>query len=73
MLRLGSTLVSRQSLAPALLASRARALSTTALVRSDSPFSRPGPQPLPAEEQREFERLVRERQSMLQGVRVDQY
>lgn len=39
-----------------------RALSTSAITREDDPFFRAGPMPLPPDEQREFERLLREKQ-----------
>ena len=39
-----------------------RAMSTSAVALEDTPFSRAGPMPLPPDEQREFERLVRARQ-----------
>ncbi|WFD26480.1 hypothetical protein MNAN1_001463 [Malassezia nana] len=42
-----------------------RTVTTSALVASDAPFSRPGPIPLSKEEQKEFERLVREKEQSL--------
>lgn len=39
-----------------------RTLTSSALSASDAPFSRPGPIPLSKEEQKEFERLVREKE-----------
>lgn len=50
-----------------------RQLSTSPLrysSRSDSPFDRPGPPPLPKEEQKEFNRLLKERGNQLQFNRV---
>lgn len=34
--------------------------------RSDSPFDRPGPPPLPKEDQKEYNRLIKERGNQLQ-------
>lgn len=40
-----------------------RALSTSAITRDEGdPFFRAGPMPLPPDEQREFERLLRDKQ-----------
>ena len=41
-----------------------RLLHASKIMASDAPFQRVGPVPLPKEEQQEFERLVREKQSM---------
>ena len=41
-----------------------RLLHVSKIMASDAPFQRVGPVPLPKEEQQEFERLVREKQSM---------
>lgn len=43
-------------------AAAVRVLSTSAINREDNPFFRAGPMPLPPDEQREFERLLREKQ-----------
>jgi len=40
-----------------------RTFASSVLARSDAPFSRPGPIPLPKEEQKEFEKLVRDKES----------
>ena len=40
-----------------------RTFATSGRQASDAPFQRAGPMPLPREDQREFERLVREKQS----------
>ena len=41
-----------------------RTFASSVSARSDAPFSRPGPIPLPKEEQKEFEKLVRDKESM---------
>ena len=52
------TRLSRQGVMPV------RLLHVSKIMASDAPFQRVGPVPLPKEEQQEFERLVREKQSM---------
>ncbi|KAK0536139.1 Succinate dehydrogenase assembly factor 2 mitochondrial [Tilletia horrida] len=60
------------ALAPARAAAAAvaqpafRAFSASAAASSSEPFDRPGPVPLPPKEQREFEKLVREKANSLQ-------
>ncbi|EPQ30400.1 uncharacterized protein PFL1_01926 [Pseudozyma flocculosa PF-1] len=48
-----------------------RALSTTRCASSGK-FDRPGPPPLPAKEQREFERLVKDKQNSLQFTSAEE-
>ncbi|KAN0064783.1 hypothetical protein ACQY0O_001840 [Thecaphora frezii] len=48
-----------------------RSLCTTVAVRSQ-PFSRPGPPPLPAKEQREFENLVKQKQNVAQFTSAEE-
>ncbi|PWN38692.1 hypothetical protein IE81DRAFT_327238 [Ceraceosorus guamensis] len=68
---ISSSSSSRLPLPTASSSSSSRHLSASTRALSDgdgqeSPFSRPGPPPLPPKEQREFERLVKEKSNALQ-------
>ncbi|CCU99865.1 unnamed protein product [Malassezia sympodialis ATCC 42132] len=48
-----------------------RTFASSVLARSDAPFSRPGPIPLPKEEQKEFEKLVRDKENTIPFADID--